>query len=60
MNHLIGKISLNLNVPMPKPALEIVCCLNQHCVAPKQFKDQIDNRLLANQLYDTYSALFRV
>ena len=60
MNQLIGKISLNLNVPMPKPALEIVCCLNQHCVAQKQFKDQIDKHLLANQLYDTYSVLFRV
>ena len=60
MYHLIGKISLNLNVPMPKPALEIGCCLNQHCVAPKQFKDKIDDHLFANQLYDTYSALFKV
>ena len=60
MNRLVGKISLNLNVPMPKPALEKVCCLNQHCVAQKQFKDIIDKHLFSNQLYDTYSALFRV
>ena len=38
----------------------IVGCLNQHCVAPKQFKDKIGKHLFANQLYDTYSALFRV
>ena len=60
MYHLIGKISLNLNVPMPKPAPEKVSCLKQHCVAQKQFKDKIDKHLFANQLYDTYSALFRV
>ena len=60
MYHLIGKIGLDLYVPMSKPALEIVCCLNQHCVAPKQFKDKIDKHLFANQLYDTYSALSRV
>ena len=45
---------------MPKPALEKLCCLNQHCVAQKQFKDKIDKHLFANQLYDTYSALFRI
>ena len=60
MYHLIGKISLDLNVPMSKPVIEKVCCLNQHCVAQKQFKDKIDEHLFANQLYDTYSALFRV
>ena len=60
MYHLIPRKSLNLNVTMPKPALEIVCYLNQHCVVPKQFKGKINKHLFAYQLYDTYSPLFRV
>ena len=60
MYHLIARKSLNLNVTMPKPALEIVCCLNQYSVVPEQFKDKINKHLFAYQLYDTYSPLFRV